>query len=119
MPQEKNKTLRRRLDRWEAQGEHQQIADAVLALPPEKREDWLLLRLAAAYNSLKEPEKALAGPLGAAVLQEAKELLDEQMELAVAYLREHERALEALSQALAERGYLDGAAFAEILQSFS
>ena len=46
MPQEKNKTLRRRLDRWEAQGEHQQIADAVLALPPEKREDWLLLRLA-------------------------------------------------------------------------
>ena len=66
-----------------------------------------------------EPEKALAGPLGAAVLQEAKELLDEQMELAVAYLREHERALEALSQALAERGYLDGAAFAEILQSFS
>ena len=44
MPQEKNKTLRRRLDRWEAQGEHQQIADAVLALPPEKREDWLLLR---------------------------------------------------------------------------
>lgn len=60
MPQEKNKTLRRRLDRWEAQGEHQQIADAVLALPPEKREDWLLLRLAAAYNSLKEPEKALA-----------------------------------------------------------
>ena len=34
----KQTALRRRLDRWEAQGEHQQIADAVLALPPEKRE---------------------------------------------------------------------------------
>ena len=53
----KQTALRRRLDRWEAQGEHQQIADAVLALPPEKREDWLLLRLAAAYNSLKEPDR--------------------------------------------------------------
>ena len=29
----KQTALRRRLDRWEAQGEHQQIADAVLALP--------------------------------------------------------------------------------------
>lgn len=58
MSETKQKALARRLSRWEAQGEHGSIAEAILALPPEKREDWLLLRLAAAYNSLGQPEKA-------------------------------------------------------------
>lgn len=64
-----------------------------------------------------EPEKALASPLGAAVLQEAKALLDEQMERAMAYLRENQSALEKIAQALVAHGYLDSAAFEEILQS--
>lgn len=58
MSETKQKALAKRLSRWDAQEDYGSIVEAVLALPPEKREDWLLLRLAAAYNSLKEPEKA-------------------------------------------------------------
>lgn len=58
MSETKQKALAKRLSRWDAQEDYGSIVEAILTLPPEKREDWLLLRLAAAYNSLKEPEKA-------------------------------------------------------------